>query len=153
MIVRDFKRDDEETFLQLCREFYGADATLRAFSETTARKTFNRIMDRHENLWGYLLFDLELGEPVGYSLVTSYWCNEEGGNVLIIDELFISTRYRRKGYACMFMNWLAEKFQNDAVSITLEVLNTNQSAKCFYDKEGFSPDGFMTYTKYLKANA
>lgn len=152
MVIRDFEKEDEEVFLQLCSQFYEANATLRPFSETTARKTFKRIIERHENLWGFLIFEEGNKEtPIGYSLITSYWCNEEGGNELIMDELFISPEHRRNGYACKFMDWLMDHFKDKAVAITLEVLTTNQTAKSFYDKEGFTPDGFMTYTKYLNA--
>lgn len=152
MVIRNFRKEDEEIFLQLCKEFYEGNATLRPYNEATARKTFIRIIAEHENLWGYLLFDKDIVEPIGYALITSYWCNEEGGNVIIIDELFISPRFRRNGYACMFMDWLANHHKDEAVSITLEVLNTNQTAKSFYDKEGFTPDGFTTYTKYLNSS-
>lgn len=149
MVVRDLEEEDEETFLQLCREFYEAKATLHYFCETAARKTFNRIMEKHENLWGFLIYDKESLKTIGYSLITSYWCNEEGGNVLIIDEIYISPDYRHKGHACMFMDWLSSRFSGEAVSVTLEVLTTNQTAKALYEKEGFTPDGFVTYTKYL----
>lgn len=149
MIVREFKDDDEDTFLQMCGEFYQANATLHKYSETTARKTFRRIIEQHENLWGFIFIDKESLNPIGYSLITSYWCNEEGGNVLIIDEIFIRSEFRHKGHACLFMKWLEEHFKDKAVSVTLEVLTNNQSAKALYEKEGFSPDGFMTYTKYL----
>lgn len=149
MIVRHFNSGDEGAFLQMCREFYQANATLHKFSETTARKTFKRIIERHENLWGFLIYDKDSLETIGYSLITSYWCNEEGGNVLIIDEIFILPEYRHKGHAGLFMEWLEQHFKDIAVSVTLEVLTTNQNAKALYEKEGFTPDGFVTYTKYL----
>lgn len=149
MIVRHFRDDDEDTFLQMCGEFYQTNATLHKYSETTARKTFNRIIEQHENLWGFLILDKDSLAPIGYSLITSYWCNEEGGNVLIIDEIFIKPEFRHKGHGRLFVEWLEKHFSDDAVSVTLEVLTTNANAKALYEKEGFTPDGFVTYTKYL----
>jgi ribosomal protein S18 acetylase RimI-like enzyme len=133
----------------MCGEFYQANATLHKYSETTARKTFLRVIEKHENLWGFIILDKDSQTPVGYSLITSYWCNEEGGDVLIIDEIFIKPYNRHKGYGRLFMEWLEKHFQDEAVSVTLEVLTTNDNAKALYEKEGFSPDGFVTYTKYL----
>ena len=150
MIIREFQKEDRNIFLSLCSEFYNSNATLRPYNNTVAEMTFDRVMAKHENLWGYMLFDKMSDEPVGYSLITSYWCNEEGGNILVLDELFISPIGRHKGYATTFMEWLQNNFKDKAVSITLEVLTTNVNACHLYIKEGFKPDGFTTYTKELK---
>ena len=149
MNIRPFQKDDKEIFLRLCEEFYSSHATIRPFSGAVAEKTFERVIAKHENLWGYLMFDKNTYEPVGYSLITSYWCNEEGGNVLVLDELYIRPTERHKGYATTFMEWLDENFKDKAVSITLEVLTTNIDAIKVHKKEGFSPDGFTTYTKQI----
>ena len=150
MIVKEFRKSDRETFLRLCREFYSSGSTLKPFSLDTAEKTFRRVTEKHENLWGYLLTDSETGLAVGYALVTSYWCNEEGGNVLVLDELYICPESRHHGLGGRFLQFLEEKFRGKAVAITLEVLTTNQSAQSLYKKEGLSPDGFVTYTKTLE---
>lgn len=138
--------------MQMCSRFYEGNATLHKFDEATARKTFRCINEKHENLWGFMILEKDTEKPAGYSLVTSYWCNEEGGNVLIIDEIYISPEFRHKGYGRLFMDWLQEHFKDTAVSVTLEVLNDNQCAKSLYEKEGFFPDGFVTYTKTLPKN-
>ena len=149
MNILPFQKDDKEIFLRLCEEFYSSHATIRPFNGAVAEKTFKRVIAKHENLWGYLMFDKNTDEPVGYSLITSYWCNEEGGNILVLDELYIRPTERHKGYATTFMEWLDENFKDRAVSITLEVLTTNIDAIKVYKKEGFSPDGFTTYTKQI----
>ena len=86
MHVRYFSENDEDTFLRLCGEFYNSHATLRPYDAQIAEKTFRRVIDHHENLWGYLIFEEEGGPAAGYGLLTTYWCNEEGGNVLLLDE-------------------------------------------------------------------
>lgn len=149
MIIEEFRESDKDTFLRLCKEFYDSHATLRPFNFKVAEMTFLRVMAKHENLWGYMFFDKETKEPVGYSLITSYWCNEEGGNILVLDELYISPNGRHKGYASFFMEWLEKNFKDKAVSITLEVLTTNVDACHLYLKEGYKPDGFTTYTKQI----
>ncbi|MDY4187299.1 MAG: GNAT family N-acetyltransferase [Candidatus Borkfalkiaceae bacterium] len=149
MIIREFKKSDETEFLRLCGEFYSSDSTLKPFCINVAKTTFGRVMEKHENLWGYLFCDGETNEPIGYALVTSYWCNEEGGNVLVLDELYICPTSRHHGYGDKFLKWIEQKFKGKAVAITLEVLTTNQSAQSLYKKDGLVPDGFVTYTKSI----
>ena len=147
MIINEFNKRDEDVFIKLCGEFYSSHSTLKPFNLKNAKATFSRVIERHENLWGYLLTDSLNDEAVGYALVTSYWCNEEGGNVLVLDELFIRPESRHHGYGGRFLKWLEENFRGKAVSVTLEVLSTNQTAESLYAKDGLSPDGFVTYTK------
>lgn len=149
MIIQEFEIKDKEIFLELCKDFYNSNSTQRPYDKKIADMTFNRIMDRHENLWGFLLKDKESGDIIGYALITSYWCNEEGGNVIVLDELFISASSRHKGYASLFMQWIEMYYKDKAVSITLEVLTSNQTACDLYKKTGYIPDGFTTYTKRI----
>lgn len=83
--------------MKLCEEFYSSHATMRPFDAAIAEKTFQRVVDHHENLWGYLIFEKEDEPAAGYGLLTTYWCNEEGGNVLLLDELYIAPPFRHKG--------------------------------------------------------
>ena len=133
----------------MCNEFYSSHATKKPFNEITARATFDRVIEKHENLWGYLFTDSQSGESIGYALVSAYWCNEEGGNILVLDELYICPTSRHHGYGGAFLKWLEEQFKDKAAEITLEVLTTNQDAKSIYQKDGLEPDGFVTYTKVI----
>ena len=137
MLVKQFDADSEQLFLTLCRDFYSSGSTLRPFNEELSKKTFERVLDHHENV-------------IGYALITSYWCNEEGGTVQILDELYIDPDDRHQGYASEFMEWLQKEYKGQAVSITLEVLTSNQRAQNLYKKEGFEFDGFATMTKEIK---
>jgi len=149
MNVKSFEKSDEKTFLELSRQFYSSGSTLRQYDEDIAKKTFQRVLDHHENLFGYFIIRKDSDEVIGYSLVTSYWCNEEGGTVLILDELYIDQQDRHHGYATMFIEWLQNEYKDKAVSITLEVLTSNICAQHLYKKEGFVPDGFLTMTKKI----
>ena len=149
MDVVRFKRKDKAPFLALCRDFYNAGATLRPYNEKNALATFRRVIERHENLQGYMLIDKTTRKNIGYALVSSYWCNEEGGNVIVLDELYISPDSRHNGYVSLFLKWLEKHCGNYARAITLEVLTTNQTAQSIYRKDGMEPDGFVTYTKNI----
>jgi GNAT superfamily N-acetyltransferase len=149
MTVRSLEESDRSTFMRLCEDFYNTGATSRAYIEEIAVKTFDYLMCKHENLWGYIMEDKDTSEAVGYALITSYWCNEDGGNVIILDELYINPELRHKGYGRQFMDWIEAEFRDRAVSITLEVLTTNTAAKQLYAKLGYAEDGFQVLTKRL----
>jgi GNAT superfamily N-acetyltransferase len=149
MLIRYFERDDKDVFKRLCKEFYDCHATLRDYDDAITEKTFARIMDHHENLWGLLMSAAETGEALGYGLITSYWSNEDGGEVIVMDELYIRPSERHKGYAKIFMQWLEDAYRDEASSITLEVLSSNQAARDLYARMGYVPDGFVTYTKKI----
>lgn len=147
MTVRAITSNDKEEFLKQVESFYGCHATLRDYDEELTLKTFNYLMSKPQNSWGYFIMN-EIG-IVGYALVTSYWCNEEGGCVLILDELFIDSEYRHHGYGKEFLLWLEKEFKNKAVGIDLEVLSTNTEAKKLYASDGLFQDGFVTLSKRL----
>jgi len=149
MVIQPFEEGDKTDFMTLCGEFYSSHSTLKPFHPEIAEITFSRVLEKHENLWGYMLKDSETGKSIGYGLVTSYWCNEEGGNVLVLDELYISPDSRHHGYGSRFIEFLEEEYKGEATSITLEVLTTNQSAQSLYRKEGLVPDGFITFTREI----
>lgn len=149
MIVRKFDSKEKDIFIKLCEEFYSSHSTIQPFNVLLATTTFNRVLENHENLWGYFIIDSATMVYVGYALVSSYWCNEEGGNILVLDELYISPNSRHHGYGSKFLEWLEHEFKGKSVEITLEVLKTNQDARSLYKKDGLVPDGFITYTKKI----
>lgn len=151
MLVREFETADRQVFIELCKKFYETGVALRGYDEKITEKTFSRIMDRHENLWGYLLVAADTKNNIGYAIITSYWSNEEGGDVIVLDELFIDVTERKKGYAKLFLQWLEENFKS-ASAITLEVLTSNHSACELYSKAGYTPDGYTTYTKSIRGS-
>ena len=150
MIIENFKEGDRPIFCELCKAFYESQAALRGYDNDIAEKTFLHVLDKHENLWGVMLREAETFDAVGYALITSYWSNEDGGNVIVLDELYIREDKRKKGYAKLFMEWLEMNYSEDAAAITLEVLTSNQRACELYEKSGYHPDGFTTYTKPMK---
>lgn len=150
MIIKEINsQDDAVPFYKLSRAFYETGATKRQYNQKLSELTFKQVISKHENLWGYFIIDGESKQIAGYSLVTSYWCCEEGGNVLILDELYIDAEFRHKHLGKNFMAWLAKDYSDRAVALTLEVLSTNEIAKDLYFKDGFAEDGFVTMTKQI----
>ncbi len=149
MTVRPIIIGDDAEFCRLCRCFYDSGATKRGYDRENAMRTFHQLITNHENLFGYFIIEESTGSVAGYALITSYWCNEEAGNVLILDELFVDPAFRHRGFGTRFLQWLEQEFRGLAAQVTLEVLSTNLPARELYYKEGFCEDGFVTMTKDL----
>ena len=83
---------------------------------------------------------------IGYALLINFWSNEYGGNMLIIDELYILPNHRNKGLGTSFIDFLKKTKYNNSVAIELEVLPYNVKALEWYKKLGFqmSDRTFMT---------
>ncbi len=149
MEIRNISGEDVPIFLKLCEDFYNSGATKRGFDKENAMITFNQLISKHENLWGYLIVEKQTGIYAGYALITSYWCNEEAGNVIVLDELYIDPKFRHHGYGMLFLQWLESNFKDKAVSVTLEVLSTNVVAKDLYARDGYYEDGFVNLSKRI----
>ena len=86
---------------------------------------------------GRILLFLASGQITGYSIVVYFWSNEYGGNVLLLDELFIKKEYRGKGVGTGFLNYLIATESAECTAIFLEVIPTNVRALEFYQRAGF----------------
>lgn len=149
MLTKKITAEGKEQFFALCKKFYDSGATKRGFDPSLTEYTFNQVISHHENLWGFFICEDD-GQVAGYGLITSYWCNEEGGNVIILDELYICPEFRHHGLAHRFLCWIESEFREKAVSVTLEVLSTNVAAKDLYSKSGYYEDGFVTLSKKIE---
>ena len=78
----------------------------------------------------------------GYALLCSFWSNELGGEVCIIDELFVAPGERGRGYATELVQGLCARqlpWFRDAVAVELEVTPGNARARQLYERLGFCP--------------
>lgn len=78
------------------------------------------------------------GENIGYAILTYFWSNEMGGDVVIVDELYVQKESRGMGVATEFLAFVKE-IHEDAAAIQLEVTPSNQRALEYYRRLGFSP--------------
>lgn len=75
---------------------------------------------------------------IGYAILIFFWSNEFGGNLVEVDELFVTTAYRSRGIGSTFFQWLEDEFRGKAVALGLQVAQTNDRAFKFYQRMGFS---------------
>jgi GNAT superfamily N-acetyltransferase len=78
----------------------------------------------------------------GYALLCSFWSNELGGEVCIIDELYVAPTARSRGVAGALVTGLLRRqlpWFERAVSVELEVTPGNARARALYERLGFRP--------------
>ncbi len=103
------------------------------------RRTLHVLRDQPQR-GRALVLELE-GDVRGYALVMSFWSNELGGEILAIDELYVTPEYRGRGHGTDLMEQLAAgtfRWASDAVALTLEVSPTNAGARRLYERLGFT---------------
>jgi ribosomal protein S18 acetylase RimI-like enzyme len=112
----------------------------------------------HEvNLAGALrTLDVLGGEPVrgvavvledddaiaGYAILASFWSNELGGEICVVDELYVKPASRGRGLATWLVRELMARntaWFKDAVAVELEVTPANVRARALYERLGFKP--------------
>ena len=78
---------------------------------------------------------------VGYALLSSFWSNELGGEVCVIDELYVGPTARGHGLGSVLLRTLAEQpgalWNADAVALELETTPDNHRARRLYQRLGF----------------
>jgi GNAT superfamily N-acetyltransferase len=82
------------------------------------------------------------GPLEGYALLCSFWSNELGGEVCVLDELYVGASARGRGAATALVSGLRARttpWFRDAVAIELEVTPNNTRARALYERLGFAP--------------
>ncbi len=93
------------------------------------------------------LFD---GQIAGYSISINCWSNEHGGDVRVIDEIYVLPPFRHRGIASAFLDFVLSELDTTGTMLQLEVTPTNQRALNYYKRKGFSLSENHFMTKRLK---
>src|SRR5690606_32950866 len=101
--VADISEDEE--VVRTARDLYDADPAAAAVPEWHTRETL-RVL-RAEPARGRVLVLAVEGAIAGYSILASFWSNELGGEVIVIDELYVRPAYRRQGHGAALLTALA----------------------------------------------
>jgi GNAT superfamily N-acetyltransferase len=133
---RSVARTDHAALAGLMRQLYEEDPAERPVPEANFARTL-RELEAHPDKGTILVIDRE-GRIVGYAVLINFWSNECGGNVVIIDELFVAQPWRGQGIGADFVRHLIDNEWNDAVAVRLEVTPANARARRLYERLGFS---------------
>jgi GNAT superfamily N-acetyltransferase len=130
---------DDESLVRMCLALYAEDPGPEPVSVENIRRTLFAL--REKPMRGRALVLEQDGEACGYALVIPYWSNELGGDIDIIDEIFVDRPYRGRGHATTLIAGLAggtEPFASKVVALALEVTPDNLRARRLYERLGFS---------------
>jgi len=112
---------------------YDEDPEGEPISEEKIDKTIREYQRNPQKINIYIL--KTNGVKIGYAILVYFWSNEHGGNILVIDELYVAENYRGQGAATEFMHFL-EHMENK-VALQLETTPSNQRAADYYKRLGF----------------
>ncbi len=87
---------------------------------------------------GTILLIEEAQTVCGYAILIPYWSNEYGGTIVSVDELFVIPKFRNRGIAHRFFEFLGTSKPYDAIALALEVSPANARALRLYESLGFS---------------
>ncbi len=132
---RPYKNDDYDTLRFLIKKLYDEDPGYCRINNNKIENTINEFTKNPEK--GCIIVFQLAQELVGYSIIINYWSNEYGGNIVIIDELYIVPAHRRKGYATYFFQYLYDKESKKSKGIQLEVGKKNKTVFNVYKRKGF----------------
>jgi hypothetical protein len=92
---RLYRDNDYKDLLKMIYSLYNEDPEGEPISENKINNTINEYKKNPQKISIYLFKKGD--ESIGYALLVYFWSNEYGGNILTIDELYVTEKYRSKG--------------------------------------------------------
>lgn len=138
--IRRFEEKDRDTFFSMVKKFYAPPAVLHFPSDEVMMSAFDESLKDNGFVYGYI-FEAD-GKPAGYSIVSMKFETEVGGLAAWIEELFVEEKFRSKGIAKEFFDFLKTGFAGKIRRIRLEVGEDNLGAIRLYERLGFE---FLDY--------
>ncbi len=136
LVFDSYSPEDYRVVKKMILDFYEEDSEAfgeSKMSEAKIKNTFERAISNPEHL--KIEIFKKQDEIIGYAILCSFWSNEYGGLVLILDELYIIPTYRNKGISTYFIKKIMES--KEYVQLNLEVLIGNDPAFSLYKRLGF----------------
>ena len=128
---------DLEILAEFIQRFYNEDPNLPMLTTEKARIGAAAVVAPVNQVEPLLIF--KSGRPIGYALLVSYYSNEYGGCIAVLDEFFIAPEYRGRGMGGkaleMLKTWAVDNYRS---GITLEITGTESKARSLYERHGFS---------------
>jgi ribosomal protein S18 acetylase RimI-like enzyme len=140
---RNFTPADNTSVTGFMKQLYQEDPGGKPMNEAKIANTLHTLTTE-PNRGSVMVFEQQ-GEAVGYALLIYFWSNEFGGNIVIIDELYVAEPFRSQGIATHFIQHLVQQKPAHAVALQLEVTPGNAAALKLYKRLGFVKHKNATY--------
>jgi len=149
LTIREATLQDETELLRMMRLLAEQEPGKIQFDESAARATFRRFLSLPAFGRVWLLSEVDL--PVGYMVLTIGFSFEFRGHDAFIDELYIDSNFRRRGYGQQAVAFLEEKARELGVNaVHLEVDRGNDPAFELYRQSGYRDHDRFLMTKWLE---
>ncbi len=146
MIFRDITQSDRPAFLEMAENFYGSGAVFYNIDKKNFENTFALSLSGSPFL-RVIVFEDAAG-IIGYALLCFTYSNEAGGNVVLIEEIYIKEQFRGSGTGKKFFDFLFKEYPNSK-RFRLEVTKENPRAAELYRSLGFSNLPYVQMVKDL----
>lgn len=134
MDIEKMNKSHSKKVLELSKIFYSSDALDHAVPMDIVRRSIETAVSRDDSLAGYVFCDND--EIIGFAYVTCYYETEVGGICAQILDLFVDERYRGRGYATQFFEFVFDEYSY-VKRFRLEVVKDNDKAISIYKRMGF----------------
>lgn len=134
MNIEIMNRTHVEKVMAMSEIFYSSDALDHEVSMDIISDNIKTAISEDDILTGYVF--CEDNDIVGFAYVTCYHETEVGGVCAQILDLYVDEKYRGRGYASQFFDYVFEKY-NYAKRFRLEVVKDNEKALRVYRRIGF----------------
>lgn len=134
MHIEIMNKSHIEKVLEMSRVFYTSDALDHAVPMDIIERNIAVAVSDSDVLTGYVF--CEENEIVGFSYVTTYHETEVGGTCIQLLDLYIDEKYRGRGYATKYFEYVFEKYSY-AKRFRLEYVKDNENAIAVYKHLGF----------------
>ena len=141
---RPLAMTDREVYRTLATAFYNTDAVIKPIPLSHIDATFEELMRRDTYTSAYVC-DVD-GAVRGYALLAKTFSQEAGGQVLWIEELYLTKEYRYQGLGRRFFEALLASLPPEIKRVRLEVEKENEGAVRLYESLGFS---FLEYDQMV----
>lgn len=145
-MVREYKKEDREIYMQMASEFYSSDAVLHSIPQSYIRKTADEA--EHSSRYAQIYILEHDGLPAGYALTARTFSQEAGGIVIWIEEIYIREEFRSRGLGREFFFYIEKT--GDAARLRLEVEEDNTGAAALYRKIGYEELPYVQMVKDRK---
>jgi ribosomal protein S18 acetylase RimI-like enzyme len=130
---------DDDPIVSMCLALNAEDPGPNPVSAEQIRRTLTAL---RAEPWRGAAVVCDAGRSLsGYALLISFWSNELGGEICVIDELFVRPAYRGRGLATALIERLMRGdrslWSRAAAALALEVTPENSRARALYERLGF----------------
>lgn len=134
MDIKIMTGEHADKVLEMSKVFYTSDALDHEVPMNIISVNIQNAVSADNLLTGFIF--CEGDEIVGFSYVTCYYETEVGGVCAQILDLYIDEKYRGRGFATQYFNYVFEKYSY-AKRFRLEVVKDNEKAVNVYKRMGF----------------